>query len=107
MQRLALSVFLAAPLLAQAPTAVPADLRFEVASLKPSLPGGRGGGIRPAEGGLRYVANNYPIKGMIMVAYRVKAGPDPGRTAVARLGALTTWRPRPTNLRAPTNSTLC
>jgi hypothetical protein len=22
---------------------------------------------------MRYVANNYPIKGMIMVAYRVKA----------------------------------
>jgi uncharacterized protein (TIGR03435 family) len=72
MHRVALGLLVAAPLVAQAPT-VPSDLRFEVASLKPSLPGGRGGGIRPAEGGMRYVANNYPIKGMIMVAYRVKA----------------------------------
>jgi uncharacterized protein (TIGR03435 family) len=73
MHRVAVCVLMAAPLIAQAPSAVLSDLRFEVASLKPSLPGARGGGIRPAEGAMRYVANNYPIKGMIMVAYRVRA----------------------------------
>lgn len=72
MHRFTVCVLLAAPLRAQAPAAIPADLRFDVVSLKPSLPGGRGGGIRPAEGGLRYIANNVSIKGMITVAYRVK-----------------------------------
>jgi uncharacterized protein (TIGR03435 family) len=72
MHRFAICVLLAVPLYAQAPAAVPADLQFDVASLKPSLPGGRGGGIRPAEGGLRYIANNCSIKTMITVAYRVK-----------------------------------
>jgi hypothetical protein len=33
---------------AQAPVASPASVKFEVASLKPSQPGGRGGGIRPS-----------------------------------------------------------
>jgi uncharacterized protein (TIGR03435 family) len=46
--------------------------RFEVASLKPSPPGGRGGGIRPAPGGERYVATNVPLTVLLMVAYRVK-----------------------------------
>jgi uncharacterized protein (TIGR03435 family) len=64
---------LAAPLLPQAPAGISPDLRFEVASLKPSTGMGGGGGIRPAPGGQRYVANNCPIKLMIQVAYRVKA----------------------------------
>lgn len=56
-------------------------MKFEVASLKPSPPGGRGGGIRPTLGGERYVATNIPLKLLITVAYRVKAeqvvgGPD-------------------------------
>ena len=51
----------------------PPDLRFEVASLKPSTAEGTGYGIRPAPGGQRYVAVNCPIKLMIQVAYRVKA----------------------------------
>ena len=72
MHRIAAWVLLTAPLLAQSPGAVPPDLRFDVVSLKPSLPGGRGGGIRPAEGGLRYIANNCSIKTMITVAYRIK-----------------------------------
>jgi uncharacterized protein (TIGR03435 family) len=63
----------AAPLLAQVPAKVPSDLRFEVASIKPSAGGQDGGGIRPAPGGQRYVANNCPIRLMIQVAYRVKA----------------------------------
>src|ERR1700683_4772240 len=71
MHRIAVFVLLAAPLLAQAP-AVPADLRFEVASLKPRLPGAPPNGSRTAEGGMRYIANNCPINLMIMVAYRVK-----------------------------------
>jgi uncharacterized protein (TIGR03435 family) len=73
MHRIAVCVLFAAPLLAQSRANVPPDLRFEVASLKPSEPGGRGGGIRPAPGGMRYLANNCPIKLMIQVAYRVKA----------------------------------
>jgi uncharacterized protein (TIGR03435 family) len=63
---------LAALLLAQAPARIPPDLRFEVASLKPSTGQEQGGGIRPAPGGQRYVAVNCPIKLMIQVAFRVK-----------------------------------
>jgi len=68
------------PAPAQAP-GTPTPVNFEVASLKPSQPGGRGGGIRPAPGGERYLANNIPLKVLITVAYRVKAeqvsgGPD-------------------------------
>jgi uncharacterized protein (TIGR03435 family) len=48
-------------------------LKFEVASLKPSPAGGRGGGIRPAPGGERYLATNMPLKSLIITAYRVKA----------------------------------
>src|SRR5258705_5569503 len=73
MDRFALCVLLAAPLLAQAPAKIPADLRFEVASLKPSEAQGPNGGIRPAPGGQRYVATNCAIRLMIQVAYRVKA----------------------------------
>ena len=73
MHRAAVCVLFAAPLFAQAPAKISPDLRFDVASLKPSAPGGRGGGIRPGPGGMRYAANNCPIKTMIQVAYRVKA----------------------------------
>jgi uncharacterized protein (TIGR03435 family) len=66
---------------AQAPTATATPPKFEVASLKPSQPGGRGGGIRPSAGGDRYDATNISLKLMITVAYRVKTeqvvgGPD-------------------------------
>ena len=57
---------------AQAPAAAPTSLEFEAASLKPSQPGGRGGGIRPAPGGERYVASNATLKLLITVAYRIK-----------------------------------
>jgi uncharacterized protein (TIGR03435 family) len=70
MRGIAVCFLLVAPIFGQ--TSIPADLRFEVASLKPSLPGKQQGGIRPAEGGMRYVANNCSIKTMITVAYRVK-----------------------------------
>jgi len=48
-------------------------LRFEVASLKSSAPGGRGGIIRPSPGGERYLATGIPLQLLMMVAYRVKA----------------------------------
>jgi len=71
---LLISAILGAPALiwSQAPsTADPASLKFEVASLKPSA-GGNLGGIRPAPGGERYVANNASLRLMLMVAYRLK-----------------------------------
>jgi uncharacterized protein (TIGR03435 family) len=61
------------PVLAQTPAEREASLKFEVASLKASQPGGRGGGIRPAPGGERYIATNIPLRLLMMVAYRVKA----------------------------------
>jgi uncharacterized protein (TIGR03435 family) len=56
-------------------------LKFEVASIKPSPEGGRGGGIRPAQGGERYIATGMPLRTLMMVAYRIKpeqivGGPD-------------------------------
>jgi len=72
MHRIAVCALMAAPLFAQPPSAVSPELRFEVASLKPTPPGARGGGIRPAEGGMRYVAGNVPVRAMIMVAYRMR-----------------------------------
>src|SRR5580698_3509491 len=71
--RIVVCIFLAATLLAQSPAAVLSDLRFEVASLKPSEGLEPHGGIRPAPGGQRFEAINCPIKLMIQVAYRVKA----------------------------------
>jgi len=49
----------------------PARLTFEVASVKPSPPGGRGGGIRAQPGGQRYSAQNVPVKLMISLMYKV------------------------------------
>jgi uncharacterized protein (TIGR03435 family) len=46
-------------------------LAFEVASVKPSTPGGRGGGIRPMPGGQTYIATNVPLRLMIKVMYRI------------------------------------
>ncbi|HEY1759578.1 MAG TPA: TIGR03435 family protein [Bryobacteraceae bacterium] len=73
MRRIAISGLLAATLLAQAPAKLPSDLKFEVASLKPSEGAQQGGGIRPAPGGQRYEATNCPIRLMIEVAFRLKA----------------------------------
>ena len=75
MRCLAVCLLAAAPLLAQGRLSrIPDDLRFEVASFKPSDPAlaGRGGGIRPAQGGIRYVANNITIRTMLQAAYRLK-----------------------------------
>ncbi len=73
MHRIAVCVLFAATLFAQAPAKTPPDLRFDVASLKPSEGLEPGGGIRPEPGGQTYKATNCPIKTMIQVAYRVKA----------------------------------
>jgi uncharacterized protein (TIGR03435 family) len=61
--------------------AQPKTLKFEVASLKPSPADVRGGGIRPAQGGERYIATGLPLRMLIMVAYQLKTdqitgGPD-------------------------------
>lgn len=72
MYRIVVYASLAGPILAQTPSRIPPDLRFEVASLKPSAGQRPGYGIRPAPGGQRYEAWNCPIKVMIEAAYRVK-----------------------------------
>ena len=46
-------------------------LAFEVASVKPSTPGGRGGGIKPMPGGQTYIATNIPLRLMMMSVYRI------------------------------------
>lgn len=72
MRRMAFGCFLAVPLLAQLPSTLKSDLRFEVASFKPSTAGRKDYGIRPAPGGQRYEAWNCPIKVMLEAAYRIK-----------------------------------
>ena len=73
MRRPVVFVVLGYQLLAQRPSTVPQDLRFEAASLKPSLPGQHAPEMRPLEGGMRYVARNCSIKTMMQGAYRVRA----------------------------------
>jgi len=46
-------------------------LTFEVASIKPSKPGGRGGGIKALPGGQTYKAENVPVKLIISLMYKV------------------------------------
>jgi uncharacterized protein (TIGR03435 family) len=46
-------------------------LTFEVASVKPSAPGGRGGLIRQMPGGQRYHAEGAPLRLLMTVAYTV------------------------------------
>ena len=48
-----------------------APLVFEVASVKPSAPGGRGGIIRPLPGNQTYVGTNVPLRLIMTVAYSV------------------------------------
>jgi uncharacterized protein (TIGR03435 family) len=59
----------------------PAPLAFDVARIKLSEPGGRGGAIRPLNGGQTYVATNMPIRQIIQLMYRITpaqlvGGPD-------------------------------
>jgi uncharacterized protein (TIGR03435 family) len=59
----------------------PARLTFDVAVIRPSQPGVRGGGIKPLPGGNGYVVQNFPVKAMISLMYKVPGrqitgGPD-------------------------------
>jgi len=54
-----------------APGRAQSRLAFEVASVKPSTPGGPGGGIRPMPGGQTYIATNIPMRLMMMSVYRI------------------------------------
>ena len=47
-------------------------MKFEVATLRASLPGERGAGIRPLPGGQRYEAVNLTLKGIMVAAWRIK-----------------------------------
>jgi uncharacterized protein (TIGR03435 family) len=56
-------------------------LEFEVATVKPSAPGGRGGGIKPMPGGQTYEASGVPVKLMIRLMFhlndsQISGGPD-------------------------------
>lgn len=56
-------------------------LTFEVASIKPAKPGGRGGGIKALPGGQEYTASNVPVKLIIALMYKIpmrqiSGGPD-------------------------------
>jgi uncharacterized protein (TIGR03435 family) len=48
-----------------------ARLTFDVAVIRPSQPGGRGGGIKPLPGGNGYLVQNVPVKAMISLMYKV------------------------------------
>lgn len=65
---------------AQAPP-TKAPLAFEVATIRPTAPDARGGGIRPMPAGQGYVATGIPLKLMIRLMYtltdsQVVGGPD-------------------------------
>jgi hypothetical protein len=71
---LASAFFLAAALaLCQAPSKDPGALKFEVASIKPSAPGGPGGMARPDPGGLRYRGTNLPLRLYMVGCYRLRS----------------------------------
>jgi uncharacterized protein (TIGR03435 family) len=46
--------------------------QFEVASLKPSLPGAQGGIIRPLPGNQTYIGTNMPLRVYLTVAYTLR-----------------------------------
>jgi len=48
------------------------SLTFEVASIKPSMPGAQGSSLHPAPGGQRYVAANVPLRTFILAAYQIR-----------------------------------
>ncbi|HWC96084.1 MAG TPA: TIGR03435 family protein [Candidatus Sulfopaludibacter sp.] len=63
---------LALTLLAVLAAAQTPALKYEVASVKPSDPGARGGTGRPEPGGQRYRGTNLPLKSYISSAYQMK-----------------------------------
>jgi uncharacterized protein (TIGR03435 family) len=48
-----------------------ARLEFDVASIKPAPPGVAGGGIKPLPGGQTYIAQNAPVKLIILLMYHL------------------------------------
>jgi uncharacterized protein (TIGR03435 family) len=81
MHRIAGTTLLGLSIAFAQPQTPPKTLKFEVASLKPTQDTSGRGGIRPAQGGERYIATGIPLRLMIMVAYQLKAdqitgGPD-------------------------------
>jgi uncharacterized protein (TIGR03435 family) len=68
---LALGVALSTYLTAQPVTGSEKPISFEIASLKPAVPGGQGGMIRPMRGNQTYVATNMPLRVLIRIAYGV------------------------------------
>ena len=67
---LLLSALAALPICAR-PGEEPQPLRFEVASVKPSEPGGRGGGIQPTPGNQGYIARNINVRVLLFIAFSV------------------------------------
>lgn len=65
----------------QTQTSTAPRLEFEVASVKPAKPGDQGGGIKPLPGGQTYMAENVPVRLMIMLMFhlnnrQVSGGPS-------------------------------
>ena len=63
------------------PTPEEANMQFEVASIRPSKPDTRGGGIKATPAGDGYTAQGVPVKLMIALMYRIpmrqiKGGPE-------------------------------
>jgi uncharacterized protein (TIGR03435 family) len=72
--KMRISVFLTVTLLWISPQEngqAQSGLEFEVASVKPAQPGGRGGGIRPLPGGQTYIAEQVPVKLMIKLMFHL------------------------------------
>ena len=65
------AVLINTPLSRAQPQADLHPLAFEVASVKPSTPGGLVGGIKPMPGGQTYIATNIPLRLMMMSVYRI------------------------------------
>ena len=59
----------------------PPRLTFEVASVKPTPAGARGGGIKPMPGGQEYSAQAAPVKLMMSLMYKVPLGQITGGPA--------------------------
>lgn len=70
MRRSLLALF-ALAVCAVVPGQTPKRLTFEVASIKLSQPGGRGGGIKALPGGQTYKAENVPVKLIISLMYKI------------------------------------
>jgi len=64
------TIFIAIGLIT-APCTFAQPLAFEVATVKPSKPDARGGGIKPLPGGQTYIATNVPLRLMMKLMYKI------------------------------------